>query len=174
MPTIGVAIAIPEPWGGELQAYREGLGDETARQIPTHVTLLPPTEVADGALADVECWLDSVAERSTPFTMHLRGTGTFRPVSPVVFIAVAQGISRCERLADAIRSGPLSVDLTFPYHPHITVAHELAPALLDRSYAELAGFEARFTVEQFHLYAHDDLSGWRPTRAFALRGQEPE
>ena len=43
-------------------------------------------------------------------TMYLRGTATFLPVSPVVFVALAQGISACERLSDAIRTGPLAVD----------------------------------------------------------------
>ena len=43
--TIGVAIAIPEPYGGELQRVRESYGDPLARSIPTHITLLPPTEV---------------------------------------------------------------------------------------------------------------------------------
>ena len=42
--------------------------------------------------------------------MRLRGTGTFRPVSPVVFVNVAEGISRCELLADAVRRGPLEID----------------------------------------------------------------
>ena len=27
MPTIGVALAIPEPWGSELQRYRASVGD---------------------------------------------------------------------------------------------------------------------------------------------------
>ena len=40
--TIGVAIPIPEPYGAELQRVRESYGDELARSIPTHITLLPP------------------------------------------------------------------------------------------------------------------------------------
>ncbi|WP_434582252.1 2'-5' RNA ligase family protein [Carbonactinospora thermoautotrophica] len=44
--TIGVAVAIPEPYGTCLQSYRESFGDPLARAIPTHVTLLPPTAVS--------------------------------------------------------------------------------------------------------------------------------
>ena len=51
MPTIGVALAIPEPWATQLQDYRTALGDETATRIPTHITLVPPTEVDDDDLA---------------------------------------------------------------------------------------------------------------------------
>ena len=47
MPTIGVSLAVPEPWGQELQDYRVSLGDQAAVHIPTHITLLPPTDVAE-------------------------------------------------------------------------------------------------------------------------------
>ena len=100
--------------------------------------------------------------------MHLRGTGTFRPVSPVVFVAVAEGIAGCEQLAAAVRRGPLDVDLTFPYHPHVTVAHELDETVLDQVFDDLAGFECRFDVDAFHLYVHDEQHGWQPTDEFPL------
>ncbi len=41
MSTIGVAIAVPEPWAGELQRYRASFGDPLAEAIPTHITLVP-------------------------------------------------------------------------------------------------------------------------------------
>ena len=100
--------------------------------------------------------------------VHLRGTATFRPLSPVVFVALAEGISGCERLERQVRSGPLGVDLSYPYHPHVTVAHEVEEALLDRAFTELSDFEARFTVDSFTLFVHDDHSGWAPGRTFQL------
>src|SRR5665809_135446 len=48
MPTIGVAIALPEPWASDLQEYRTALGDETATLIPTHITLVPPRGAVRG------------------------------------------------------------------------------------------------------------------------------
>lgn len=167
MQTIGVAIALPEPWATDLQEYRVDLGDETAYSIPTHITLIPPTEVDDD-LTEVIAHLEQAARSQEPFTIHLRGTGTFRPVSPVVFVAVAQGIGGCEQLAAAVRSGPLEVDLEFPFHPHVTVAHHLDDATLDRAYEELATFDCLFEATEFHLYLHDDGNGWVPTRAFRL------
>lgn len=171
MPVIGVAIAIPEPWAAELVDYRQQIGDPTAEGVPTHITLIPPTEVdggtADG-LEDVERHLAAAAATVEPFTVHLRGTGTFRPVSPVVFVGLVEGISQCEQLADAVRRGPLAVDLDFPYHPHVTVAHHLDDPALDRAFEDLAGFDCRFDVVDFHLYVHDEKEGWRPTRTFPL------
>ena len=100
MVTIGVAVAIPEPWASELQDYRTSVGDATATMIPTHITLVPPTDLDDGTLAEVEKHLAVAAEQVPSFTVHLRGTGTFRPVSPVVFVTLVQGISQCELLED--------------------------------------------------------------------------
>lgn len=168
MTTIGVALSIPEPWGQQLQDYRVALGDPTATQIPTHVTLIPPTAVDAASLEALERHLAWVAADREPFVVHLRGTGTFRPVSPVVFVMLAQGISDCEQLAAALRSGPLGIDLAFPYHPHVTVAHHLDDELLDRAFAELSDFECRFEARDFHLYVHEDETGWRPVRTFSL------
>lgn len=168
MPTIGVAIAIPEPWATQLQDYRTAVGDTTAAMIPTHITLVPPTEIADEDLPGVVRHLEDAAAHGTPYRVHLRGTGTFRPVSPVVFVTLVEGISRCEQLAGLIRRGPLAVDLAHPYHPHVTIAHHLPDDLLDRAFEELADFECEFDVTEFHLYVHDDGTGWQPTRQFAL------
>lgn len=169
MSTIGVAVAIPEPWASELQDYRKAVGDHTAAMIPTHITLVPPTEIGPDRAAEVEQHLEDVAAGADPFRVHLRGTGTFRPVSPVVFVALVEGISRCEQLAKALRLGPLDVELQYPYHPHVTIAHHLDDDLLDQAFDELSGFECRFEAERFHLYVHDVETGWRPTRDFPLR-----
>lgn len=168
MPTIGVAVSIPEPWATQLQDYRTSVGDATATMIPTHITLVPPTEVA-GDLAEIEDHLALVARQVERFCVHLRGTGTFRPVSPVVFVSLVEGISQFEQLADVVRRGPLRVDLDFPYHPHVTVAHHLADSALDQAFTELAGFECEFNVDSFHLYVHDQAVGWQPTRDFPLQ-----
>jgi 2'-5' RNA ligase len=168
VPTIGVALAIPEPWASQLQDYRTSIGDLTATQIPTHITLVPPTWVDFDDLAGIEEHLDEVAAKLTTFRVHLRGTGSFRPISPVIFVALADGISACEELADAIRRGPLTLDYTFPYHPHVTVAHHLDEKTLDRAFEDLAQFDCEFTVERFHLYCHESAEGWRPTRDFEL------
>lgn len=171
MPTIGVSIAVPEPWGSRLQDFRVDNGDTEGASIPTHITLVPPLEVDDTSLGAVEDHLRAIAARSPSYPIHLRGSGTFRPVSPVVFVNLVQGISQTEQLAADCRQGPLALDLDFPYHPHVTVAHLLDDDRLDRAFDELGGFDCTFTVADFHLYVHDPGRGWRPTEAFALTGE---
>jgi 2'-5' RNA ligase len=166
---IGVAVPIPEPFGQELADARKLFGEPMAGLIPPHITLLPPTTVDVSIFEQAEQHLSLVAADQMRFDVHLRGTGSFQPVSPVIFVAVAVGISDCERLERGVRSGPLERELHFPYHPHVTVAHDLPQAALQRAFDELADYEARFNVGSFQLYEHRD-DGWRSLREFELSG----
>ena len=60
------------------------------------------------------------------------------------------------------------MDLQFPYHPHVTIAHHLPDETLDRAFHELASFDSVFDAAEFHLYVHDEETGWKPTRDFPL------
>jgi 2'-5' RNA ligase len=170
---IGVAIGLPEPYTSELQGWRERLGDPNAADIPPHVTLLPPTELESDDLDDVEEHLRGVSGRHSGFTMHLRGSGTFRPISPVVFVPLVQGIGECERLESDVRSGPLMRTVRFPYHPHVTVAHDVAEPLLDKAFRELAAYDARFQVWGFSLFEKGKDGVWRPQRDFPFGAPLP-
>ncbi len=170
MTLIGVSIAIPTPFACELQRLRASYGDPLADSIPAHVTLLPPTEITDDLLPEVHEHLESVAATQKPFMMMLRSTGTFRPVSPVVFVQVAGGISSCERLEQAIRTGPLKRDVQFYYHPHVTVAHHVDDSAMDTAFNELARYECSFEVRSFGLYEHGDDLVWRDVRTFDFNG----
>ena len=94
----------------------------------------------DGASFDVylpavEAHLTEVAAAGRPFTMRLSGTDTFRPLSPVVFVRVVEGAEACMWLQQRVRDpeGPVARELQFPYHPHVTVAHGIDEAAMDRA-----------------------------------------
>lgn len=160
---LGVAIGLPEPVAGELAAWRARVGDAQARKIPPHLTLVPPTRIDATAIPDLHRHLDDVAAVAVPFEMHLHGTGTFRPVSQVVFVTVASGISYCELMEADLRAGPLEREIEFPYHPHVTVAHDVPADMLDEAYDGLAGYDARFTVDAFTAFEQDSQGYWQPS-----------
>lgn len=170
MRTIGVSIPIPQPFAERLHQVRHAVGDPLADAVPPHVTLMPPTVVPRAGLSELSAHLRSVAAGYAPFTMLLRSTGTFRPVSPVVFVQVARGISECEQLEQQVRGGPVTRDLEFPYHPHVTVAHHLSDEALDEAFEELADFRASFEVGGFDLYEHGDDEVWRAVESFDFAG----
>ena len=177
---IGVSVAVPEPYARAIQDARAGYGDPLARSIPTHVTLLPPTEVSPDALPAVERHLAAAAGQQRPFRMLLHGSGTFRPLSPVVFLRLEAGARECRTAEAAVRSGLLARELSFPYHPHVTVAHAVPEAELDRAHHELRGYRAEFMVPGFSLYRFGSDQVWRPVREFRFgpvpgptRGPDP-
>lgn len=162
--TLGVAIEIPEPFGPAIDSARLGYEPSIGR-MPAHITLLPPVDVDSVVLDQVIEHLAAVATQLAPFDVELHGTGTFQPVSPVVFIALSRGISSCEGAEAQVRTGLLAVESRFPYHPHVTLAHDVSEELLARAFEDFTDFRARFTVSQMHLFSlHSD--GWHPLQAF--------
>ncbi|MCC9146053.1 2'-5' RNA ligase family protein [Arthrobacter sp. zg.Y919] len=156
---VGIVIAVPEPMATELRAARASFGDPMAAVIPAHITLVTTTETTDweATLRHVR----SVAAAQEPFRVTLEGTGSFRPVSPVVFLKVDAGFDECTALHKEFQSGPLDRDLAFPFHPHVTVAHDVSEASMDEAVRCLEGYSAGFTVETVGLYEHDATGMWK-------------
>lgn len=167
---LGVVVPIPEPWAQLLVDWRAKVGDPQAGMVPPHVTLLPPTEVPVADRPAITAHLTEVAGGHAPFDMHLSGTGTFSPVSQVVFVAVARGIGNCELIATDVRSGPLARELTFPYHPHVTVAHDVSADMLDLAYDGLAELSAEFRVSHFTEFEQTTGGAWAVARQYPLTG----
>lgn len=166
--TLGVAIAVPEPWGDDLQEQRAAYGDRLAWTIPTHITLLPPTQVPVTRLGEVDDHLASVAAQTKAFTVRLGPAQTFRPVTPTVFLSLAEGFSDCVSVEQQVRSGPLRRRVRYPYHPHLTMAFEVADDVLDRALAEYATFDAAFKVTELTRYTLGEEGVWQPARDFPL------
>lgn len=167
--TIGVAITVPDPWGEQLQEHRAAFGDALAWTIPTHITLLPPTQIPEARLLRVDEHLRGVAATTQAFDVVLDGTDTFRPVSQTSFVVVQQGAAESALLAERVRSGPLRRSLPFPYHPHVTIAVDLSDEQHDLAEKELAGFGLSFTVSAIERYELAEHGVWESAAAFPLR-----
>ncbi|MCG2620656.1 2'-5' RNA ligase family protein [Arthrobacter sp. I2-34] len=158
MGQVGVVIGVPEPMASELEQWRASFGDPLAAVIPPHITLVTTTPVTDWAAATEH--VRAVARGQEPFTVTIRGTGTFRPVSPVVYVNVSEGFASCVQLHRKLQSGPLARELEFDFHPHVTVAHGVSLASMDAAEAKLADYAATFTVSSMGLYEHDQSGVW--------------
>ena len=182
---IGVAIALPSHYAAQVRAVREAAGDPLAEVVPPHITLLPPTAVDVDSLDEVMRHLRDVAAGTSPFEVRLDEVGTFRPVSPVVYLGLRSGAEDCDRLQTRVRDrrGPLARSLSFPFHPHVTLAHEIAEDGLDAAARKGADLTMDFTVTKLHLYRHlrrparrsssgcsASEGGWEVVAAFAFGG----
>ncbi|WP_240720143.1 2'-5' RNA ligase family protein [Pseudarthrobacter sp. NamB4] len=157
--SVGVILGFPTEIAAELQRWRASFGDPLAEVVPAHITLVTTTPTRDWE-ATLE-HVREVARRQKPFKVTIAGTGTFRPVSPVVFINVEDGFEDCVDLHEKLQQGPLHRELPFAYHPHVTVAHDVAPESLDEAETVLKNYRATFPVVSMGLYEHDANGIWQ-------------
>jgi 2'-5' RNA ligase len=166
--TIGVAIAIPSPHRELLDEARSRF-EPQAGEMPAHVTILAPIDVDATAMTAVRSHLLEVAGATSPFRLVLQGVDTFRPTSPVVFVSVVGGGAECVDLEERVRSGDMAVETRFPYHPHVTVAHDVPDRVLDQALDELSDFHAEMDVDAIGLYENVD-GRWCLVEDYALQG----
>lgn len=156
---VGVILGFPPDIARELQEWRASFGDPMAEVVPAHITLITTTPTQDWEATREH--VRGVAKTQQPFNITISGTGSFRPVSPVVFVNVEEGFEECVQLHQKLQSGPLERMLPFPYHPHVTVAHDVAQKNLDEAETVLRDYRATFPVVSMGLYEHDTNGIWQ-------------
>ena len=157
--SVGVILGFPPEVAEELQRWRASFGDPLAEVVPAHITLVTTTPTRNWEATREH--VRDVARRQSPFMVTIGGTGTFRPVSPVVFIKVEEGFEACMDLHEKLQQGPLQRELPFAYHPHVTIAHDVAPESLDEAETVLKSYRATFPVVSMGLYEHDADGIWQ-------------
>src|SRR3954451_10080903 len=98
------------------------------------------------------------------------GTGTVTPACDVVFVVVGRGIGNCELLSTDVRRGALARSLSFPLHPHVTVAHDVPENMLELAYSGLADLSAEFRVAAFTEFEQTSGGAWTVAREYPLTG----
>ncbi|MDQ4046356.1 MAG: 2'-5' RNA ligase family protein [Actinomycetota bacterium] len=169
--SLGVILGFPPGIAEELQRWRASFGDPMATVIPAHITLVTTTPTNDWEAARDH--VRAVARTQAPFMVTIAGTGSFRPVSPVVFIKVEEGFEECVELHGKLQTGPLARELPFAYHPHVTIAHDVAPESLDEAETVLKDYRAAFPVVSMGLYEHDADGIWQLREELDF-GTEPD
>jgi 2'-5' RNA ligase len=86
-----------------------------------HLTILPPRPLRGSHQEALEL-LAEVGQSAAPFEVAMSGVETFAPVTPTVFLRVAQGAYRMRELREKLNRGPLQFDEPWPYMPHLTIA----------------------------------------------------
>jgi len=89
--------------------------------LPAHVTILPPRQLCGSELFALQT-LEELCSRSEPFEIELGEVETFAPVTPTVFIDVAQSGDRLRALHNRLNTQALAAVEEWPYMPHLTIA----------------------------------------------------
>lgn len=148
--SLGVVISLPPSLADVLGQKRSVYAGSGAVVVAPHITLVSGRAWESWEAAEEH--VRNVAASFAPFKLSLRGTGTFEPVSPVVFLNVNDGASECAALHAKLLEGPLEHLLEFSFHPHLTIAHGLDADTMARAKSEMVDFEAEFEVTSIGLF----------------------
>jgi 2'-5' RNA ligase/GNAT superfamily N-acetyltransferase len=163
---LGVALLLPPPFEREVDALRRACDDGALGRIPSHLTLVPPVNVREDAMADALRVLRAAAAEARPFTLQLGPPSTFLPDNPTLYLAVSgPGVETLVGLRDRVFTEPLKRPLTWSFVPHVTIADEMDPARITASVDALAGYRATVTFDRVHLLEETKTAAgrvWRP------------
>jgi 2'-5' RNA ligase/ribosomal protein S18 acetylase RimI-like enzyme len=160
---LGVALLVPPPFDREVDALRRACSDGAFGRIPSHLTLVPPVNVREDAVQVGLRVLREAAAATRPFTVQLGPPASFLPDSPTLYLSVnGPGLAALHALRDAIFRDPLARPLTWPFVPHVTVAHEMEPSRIEAALGALAGYRAVVTFERVHLLQEGNGRVWTP------------
>ncbi len=136
MPRRRVAVALlpPASISAKIQAVRSLLGDPRIDRIAPHLTLVPPVNLADQDVEQLQGLLRSVASATTPFTLRLGPMSSFSPDTPTLHLAVQGDLPALRALRDQLRVPPVNRPEVWPFTAHVTLrdsvpADQIPPAL---------------------------------------------
>lgn len=171
-PSLYAVVAyVPAELGEFLNGLR---GDLVPRcSLLSHITLLPPRTLS----APIPELVESVGRGLhgvRPFHLGLGPVEKF-PVTDVVYISIAAGRSHLETIHEVLDSGPLASPEPFPFHPHVTLAQEIAPGNVQTTLAEAEAQwrnwrgSRSFPVDRATLVQNRNGSGWMTVAEYDLR-----
>jgi 2'-5' RNA ligase len=123
---------LPEPLAGFLNLLRCELVPRC--EARTHVTVLPPRPLATGLPETAWHDLSDALEGFAPFRVELTSIEVFQGTN-VIYLSVGAGYRELERMHAALNQGPLQFKEPYEYHPHVTLAQQLAPEDVDSAVA---------------------------------------
>ena len=108
---------------GPAGEFVENLRRELHPDLPhlaAHLTLLPPRQL-HGTESSALQLLEQICGEAEPFEVTLGAVESFTPVTPTVFIRVAQASRMCDLHAQ-LNTQALQCREEWPYIPHMTIA----------------------------------------------------
>ncbi len=166
---------IPDPLGQFLDDLRRELVPDCVPRA--HVTLLPPRPLV---VEIDEAWqyLDSSLKAFPSFEVRCGQVQKFQSTS-VIYIGLDLGRDELEAMHTVLNQGPTEFQEPFQYHPHITLAQDLAPErvkdvynLAIRRWVEYNSNRS-FVVDGVTFVQGTNCNQWIDLAHFTLRAPQP-
>ncbi len=167
-----VALVLGSRVATEIDGIRRALGSSQLGRIAPHVTLVPPTNVADDAIAGAEHVLRAAAATVAAFDVELGPPATFPHNRSVLYLAVSMP-SELSSLRTALFAGPFEGrdGIEREFVPHVTLDSGPGRHVDERTLRDLSGFVTSVRIETVTLLGeHDATPGprWVPITNYAL------
>jgi len=157
-----LVIYVPDPLGRFLDDLRRELVPHDNPHA--HVSVLPPRPL-EVEWQSASSQTRMLVEAWPPFDVELTTVEVF-PATDVIYLEVGSGAAELRLMHDAISTRDLQCLEPFPYHPHITlaqdIAHDNVPALHERAgrrWREFPGSRS-FRVERAVFVQHTKAGRW--------------
>ncbi len=138
--------------------------------------MLPP-RVLQGSELSARETLEDICSRVEPFTVTLGEVETFCPLTPTVFIRVAQFSYRLRELHDRLNTQALAAKEEWPYMPHLTIVKmanereaEDARRIAFERWRHFAG-RREVQVRELTFVREEDLNRWSDLAGVVLGRQ---
>ena len=124
---------LPGPLAELLDEIRHDFAPQS--RAKAHVTILPPRPLIGfagetlGLGGIVAAAMDELKVRLhefPPFKVELGEIEVFKDTQ-VIYVSIQAGFAELERMHSALNTGHAAFQEPYPYHPHVTIAQELAP-----------------------------------------------
>ena len=165
---LAVVAPLPPVAGSRVDGVSTALGDPSLADLGPHLTLVPPVNVRDDAIAEVCSVVRDLASRS-PVTTSIGPIVTFAPANPVLYLEVAE-VALIREVRDAVFRPPLSRPLSHEFVPHITVNPRASDAQIEHvprltAFADVVTFDR---VEVLEEHTGDNGRQWLPVEDVLL------
>ena len=158
-----VALLPPPELAVPVDALRSMLEDRRLARLAPHLTLVPPVNLGDDAIAEVRPLLRGVAEATAELELTLGPAASFAPRTPTVHLAVGGELTRLSELRERLRRAPFDRPDEHEFHPHVTLRQSFPDAGIPAALQVLTGTLGPWHVDRLHLLEHvtDDVGGPR-------------
>jgi 2'-5' RNA ligase len=163
-PRYALVAYVDNAAGQFVEQLRENLHPDLPN-FPVHLTILPPRHLQGSELSALET-LEEICSQVEPFEVTLGDAETFVPVTPTVFIRVAQGADHMHELHDRLSTRALRAKEEWPYMPHLTIAMLATEELAQKAYITARDLWAQFrgnrsvAIRELTFVREEDENRW--------------